>query len=371
MSPLTTSVSVFNVHVNKTMEDEHKKKMLRGRRPIRWDDDPRDHVGPTTDFSQLPAHWAPHMLVFEDTSVEAVDIREDVMLNASKQFLHYFRYLRGYGGAIDRLEWLPFKAEKMNALNKFYAKTLMDTLRTNSNLKGSKDFEQILLRFEVHNKESYPRFYEMVQNHDGETSCRSFLNKSSDVDITLRYHIDQPGGGSFSSLKEPVFITTSWSIKKDVYPAELYGGRHHGTKVIHGPVKFFPQRNIQRETVFGARTSSSGEQIPIMRIGTDEDEKATSNRAGQINKAYLAPHRAPNKLAEDEIRIVVAGLTGKGAVHVRIKEGDITGPQIATNLDAVRALNSREHGSTSLRRGERTWSFYTPNGEEIVSNLRF
>ena len=44
--------------------------------------------------------------------------------------------------------------------------------------------------------------------------------------------------------------------------------------------------------------------------------------------------------------------------------------QIATNLDAVRALNSREHGSTSLRRGERTWSFHTPNGALSTRKVR-
>ena len=295
----------------------------------------------------------PYKLEFVDTALwKPTVIPDSVMLEASRLYLAVFGDLQLMGEQ-NNGNWFHIPAPfPPGCLTLGPCKILMDTLRKNSTLEGSTEFEEIQLRLEARKAgDKYPTFYEMAQAKDGTITGRIRLNTASSSDVSSRYHIDHPRDGSFSSLKQAVWITTSWSIKKVArgplfFPT--FHEDHRGTMVLQDrAVRFRRNKPIQGETIFGRPPGAE-----MITGRGDDDKRAAHTVRGQITRAYLAPHRAPDELADDEIRILVAGLTGKGAVHVLIKDTE-TGKQIATNLDEGHGANR----GIALRKGVRKWAY--------------
>lgn len=177
--------------------------------------------------------------------------------------------------------------------------------------------EQIVLRYEESVEDTDAKHtYEFRLSHPQDADKQDFRAfpktlKYSALNAKDMYHLDKPFTG-YASAKAPVWISTSWSIHTDREKWGKLFEPHHGTVITTAPIY----------------VDGTDDYSKIVRDNSLETS-ITKQRSGDITRSSAAVHRAPtDPIQPNEIRIVVAALTGRGAAHVRIYGGD----ELVTNL---------------------------------------
>jgi len=202
----------------------------------------------------------------------------------------------------------------------------MSEFRVKSKLSGNQNIEHFNLRFEVASRDprNPVRRYQITWKYNAREGFVEMAGKRSLGDKWLvytkldpnwgiatdnTYHLDPPVGHDqrYASQRDPVWITTSWSINKDG-PVDL-AAAHRGTVEVSDTDTF--------------KLTNPGDSLGNVRsITVASDHTTVSGRAGQISYPYKRVHRAPalDEVDPSAIRILVAAVSGRGKKHVYIEQ---------------------------------------------------